>query len=261
MKKEQKPYGTVLFKAAKILDYLSNNPESSLQDIVKGVDSTSSTTLKILDTLVLIGYVTRQSNKIYRLGNKLIQYADQNTERKNLVDLTQPYLEELQSKIDETIHLGILDNNEIFYLNKIEPKSQTVLMSSKIGNTRPLYNSAMGKAVLAEFTDKEIEQYLLSANIIPYTVHTKTNPDEIKKEIMNVRKHAVAYDNEEVEKDIFCIGASLINNNKILGAFSISMPKYRVNNSFSYQMAKEIRKTKTEIEKVINDDYSFADYE
>ncbi|HIY56776.1 MAG TPA: IclR family transcriptional regulator [Candidatus Tetragenococcus pullicola] len=245
---KQKPYGTVLIKAASILDFLSNHPNSTLQDVSQGTQITASTTLKILDTLVLIGYVTRQENKHYRLGLKLIRYANQNIEQLDLVEITQPALEKLQEKIDETIHLGILADDEILYVNKLEPKNQTILMSSKIGITRPLYNSAMGKAVLADLLDSEVDHYLESTELVPFTEETITNPLKIKKELQEIKKRKVAFDDEEVEKDIFCLGASIVKEDKIVGAFSISMPKYRVNPILQNEMVEAMIQTKTEIE-------------
>ena len=54
-------------------------------------------------------------------------------------------------------------------------------MSSKVGITRPLYNSAMGKAVLAEFSEEQVQQYLDTQTLIPYTENTITNPLRLKK--------------------------------------------------------------------------------
>ena len=45
-----------------------------------------------------------------------------------------------------------------------------------MGITRPLYNSAMGKAVLAEFSEEQVQQYLDTQTLIPYTENTITNP-------------------------------------------------------------------------------------
>ncbi len=243
-----KPYGTVLIKAANILDFLSNDPNSTLQEIVQGTGMTASTTLKILDTLVRIGYVSRLEDKRYRLGLKLIRYANQNIEQLDLVEITQPFLEKLQEGIDETIHLGILADDEILYVNKLEPKNQTILMSSKIGITRPLYNSAMGKAVLAELPESAVDHYLETVELVPYTEETITNPLKIKKELQDIKVRRVAFDDEEVEKDIFCVGAAIVKEDKILGAFSISMPKYRVDPIQQEKMIQAIIKTKEEIE-------------
>lgn len=245
----KKPYGTVLIKASYILDYLAEHPDASLQEIAKGIDMTSSTTLKILDTLSLIGYVNKNQEKNYRLGAKLVRYANKNIDQIDLVERTLPFLEKLQQTIDETIHLGILDNNEILYVNKLDPKNQTIRMSSKIGITRPLYSSAMGKAVLAHFTEEQYQQYIEQCPLIPFTEYTITNPLKLKKEIQQVEQTKIAFDDEEVEKDIFCIGTSLVHENQVVGAFSVSMPKYRLSEESKVQIIQMILQTKEEIEK------------
>ena len=104
--KETKPYGTVLLKAAKIMDCLSLQPDQTLQEIAKNTEMTASTAIKILETLTLIGYVQKDTNKTYRLGTKLIRYANQSVEQIDLAEIAVPYLENLQNTVDETIHLG-----------------------------------------------------------------------------------------------------------------------------------------------------------
>ncbi|MEK4973930.1 IclR family transcriptional regulator [Niallia sp. FSL R7-0648] len=246
-----KPYGTVLLRAAKIMDYLSDNPNQALQKIAQNTEMTTSTTLKILDTLLLIGFVSRDKNKNYRLGSKLIRYANQGVDQLDLVELTLPYLEKLQKLIDETIHLGVLADNEILYVNKLEAKHQTIRMSSRIGITRPLYSSAMGKAVLAELEEEEYLNYLKTTPLVPYTEHTITNSLKLAAELQKVRETGIAFDDEEMEKDIFCIGASLKKDGKIIGAFSVSMPKYRLTEEFKKQIIKAVVETKNEIMQVV----------
>lgn len=249
--KKKKPYGTVLIKASIILDFLAEQPDTSLQEIAKGTDMTPSTVLKILDTLLLIGYVNKSTEKNYRLGGKLVRYANKNIDQIDLVEITRPYLEKLQETIDETIHLGVLDNEEILYVNKLDPKNQTIRMSSKIGITRPLYSSAMGKAVLAEFAEPQYEKYVESHKLIPYTEYTITNSLKLRKELDEVKMTQVAFDDEEVEKDIFCIGASIVKGEEIIGAFSISMPKYRLTPEVKDKIIQSIKQTKEEIEKTL----------
>ncbi|MFD1899588.1 IclR family transcriptional regulator [Enterococcus termitis] len=246
---ETKPYGTVLIKAAKIMDYLAENPNHSLLEIAKNTEMTASTTIKILDTLVLIGYVQKNENKSYRLGSKLIRYANQRLEQLDLAEITLPYLEKLQASIDETIHLGILSDNEILYINKLDPKHQTIRMSSKIGITRPLYSSAMGKAVLSTFSDEEFQLYLTTHTLKPYTEHTITNPLRLAKELEEVQRSGIAFDDEEVELEIFCIGASIKKDQQVIGAFSVSMPKYRLNDDSKNKIIQAVLQTKKKLNK------------
>lgn len=248
---KSKPYGTVLLKAAKIMDYLADNPNKPLQDISRATEMTNPTTLKILETLLLIGYVSRDKNKNYRLGSKIIRYANQYFDQIDLVELTLPYLEKLQKSIDETIHLGVLVDNEIIYVNKLEPKYQTIRMSSKVGITRPLYSSAMGKAVLAEFNETEYANYLESTPLVPHTEHTITNSLKLDAELQKIRSTGIAFDDEEMEKDIYCIGASLKKGDQIIGAFSVSLPKYRLTADFKNHIIRAVAETKDELEQAL----------
>lgn len=57
--------------------------------------------------------------------------------------------------------------------------------------------------------------------------------------------------NEEIERDIFCIGASIVKNEQIIGAFSVSMPKYRLTDETKEQIISALKQTKSEIEQRI----------
>ena len=133
---ETKPYGTVLIKAAKIMDCLEASPDQTLQGIAQATGMTASTTIKILDTLVMIGYVQKDKDKTYRLGAKLIRYANKSIEQIDLSEVTLPYLEKLQQTIDETIHLGMSNKSDIEQLNdalmeKIAKSEKTEVAPSK----------------------------------------------------------------------------------------------------------------------------------
>ena len=245
---KEKPYGTVLIKAAAILDVIAEQPDCTLQEISQATNMTNSTTLKILDTLNLIGYTQKRKNKTYRLGSKLIRYANKNIDQIDLIEQTLPYLEKLQLAVDETIHLGILSNDEIYYINKLEPKNQSIRMSSKIGIARPLYSSAMGKAVLAEYSEEEYQEYLATHELIPYTENTITNSLKLAKEIEQIKHSKIAYDNEEMEADIFCIGTTLTMENQIIGTISVSLPKYRVTQELEEYVIQHVLNTKMHIE-------------
>lgn len=253
MEEKRKPYGTVLIRASKILDYLSEEGDCScLKDIAKATDMTTSTTLKILDTLLLIGYVRREEEtKEYSLGPSLIRYANKYLNDSVLVEAAMPYLEKLHDEVDETIHLGIHQGDEVMYLKKFEPKNQSIYMSSKVGMTRPLYSSAMGKTILATFDDKQLTNYLATTNLVAYTENTMTNPFAIRKEVALIKETGIGYDDEEMEKDCFCIGANINLGGGQYGAFSISMLKIRVTPKLEDRLIRLIKETKTNIEQAL----------
>jgi len=56
---------------------------------------------------------------------------------------------------------------------------------------------------------------------------------------------------EEMEQEIYCIGASLIKDQEIVGAFSISLPKYRLTPEYKTTLIDAIIATKQQIEQAL----------
>ncbi|WP_342044134.1 IclR family transcriptional regulator [Bacillus sp. OTU530] len=248
MDEKKQPYGTVLIKASIILDFLSKCDEPQpLITIAKETGLTTSTALKILDTLLLIGYVQKDlDSKRFSLGLSMIKYANKAINNLDIKQIAQPHLEELQKVTSETVHLGIRDKDSIVYVTKIESKNP-VCLYSKVGNTVPMYCSAMGKAVLADVSDEEVRNYLSRNPLTKLTNNTITTEHGFMEEIVNVRGLGYAYDDSEHEEGVFCIGASIALNNKNYGAISVSMPKYRLTEEFHKQIIEAVQKCKFNI--------------
>lgn len=248
MNKTKPPYGTVLIKASYILDFLSNcNEPQTLNTIAKKTGLTNSTALKILDTLLLIGYVQKDTDlKKFSLGLSIIKYANKSIDNLDIKKITHSHLEELQRGTNETVHLGIQDKDNIVYITKIESKNP-VCLYSKIGSSIPMYCSAMGKAILAHLSDEEIKNYLDRTLLSKLTDNTITTEHEFMEEILKIRKMGYAYDNGEHEEDVFCIGVSIILNGKNYGAISVSLPRYRLTEEFHKQVIEAIQNCKLNI--------------
>lgn len=243
------PYGTVLIKASKILDFLSTASfPQPLHIIAKETEMTNSTTSKILMTLEMIGYVEKDSEqKTYSLGSGLVKYASQYLSDLDLSKIAYPYLKKLHASLDETVHLSIRKADEIMYINKMESLRPIVVTTSRIGFTKPMYASAMGKAILAEESETEVDRYLDRVELKAYTANTITNREVLKDELKLVREKGYAFDNSEEQIEVFCIAASLSLQGNIYGAFSVSMPAYRRTVELEEKVIRAIMETKSEI--------------
>ena len=248
-KPEIKPYGTVLIKADQILNFLFESAQPQrLSVIAKACDLTNSTASKILNTLQLIGYVKRDSKtNEFDLGPSIIKFAKQSFKQLDIKKIAQPHLENLQRVTTETVHLGMIENAKIVYINKIE-SNNPVTLYSQIGRSIPLYCSAMGKSILAEQTAEEIDQYLADNKLIAKTDNTFTTKKSFRAELQSIKNRGYAFDNGEHEIDVFCIGASITVNGQNFGAFSVSVPKYRITETFKNEIIEAVQNCKTAIE-------------
>lgn len=246
---ESKPYGTVLLKADKILSFLSESARPQrLNVIAKATGLTNSTASKIINTLVLIGYVEKDpKTNEFDLGPSIIKYAKQSLKQLDIKKIAQPHLETLQRITTETVHLGVIENAKIVYITKIE-SNNPVTLYSQIGRSIPLYCSAMGKSILADKTTGEIDQYLGEHELIPKTENTFTTKKSFKTELETIRKQGYAFDNGEHEADVFCVGTTITVNGNNFGAFSVSVPKYRITETFTNEIIEAVQNCKTAIE-------------
>lgn len=259
MESTKQPYGTVLIKAAGILDFLSANKEPQpLNIIAQETGLTSSTASKILDTLQMIGYVKKHpETKKFELGSALIKYANKYLANLDISKISYPYLKELQNSLDETIHLGILEGDEILTVNKLETNKPIVCLNSRIGLSKPLYCSAMGKAVLSEMSEDEKLAYLNRVELKVLTENTITDQDTLLKQLQDIKRDGYAIDDSEGERDVYCIGVSLRMNSQIYGAFSVSVPHYRISPKVKEEMVQAILKTKENILRELQQNYVF----
>ena len=182
-----------------------------------------STVYRLLNTLICKEYVFQdlRTNK-YLLTFKLFELGNKKIEKMNLGSVAQPYLRELMNKTDEVVHLAVREENEIIYVAKVEPK-KSIIMYTRIGMRKPMYCTAMGKAIMAELTEEEVQNIWNQSDIKSYTDSTIVNLSELKNNLKDVRLKGYALDNQEVENGIICMGALLKDyNSKICGAISVS---------------------------------------
>jgi len=221
----------VLTKTFSVLEILlEHKSPMSMSEISEKLKYYPSTVHRILDTLKYGGYVEQnQTTQKYQLGLKLLELGMGKLHQIDLVSEAKPFLRELAKKCNETVHLGILEENNVLYLAK-EESSQTIRMISYVGRRGPLHCTALGKILLAFLPPGERNDILARIELFKLTENTITDRGHLETELNKVVQKGFAMDREENEKDVRCIAAPLKNyQGRVIAAVSISRPTYRVN--------------------------------
>ncbi|HLV09178.1 MAG TPA: IclR family transcriptional regulator C-terminal domain-containing protein [Halanaerobiales bacterium] len=130
-------------------------------------------------------------------------------------------------------------------------KVQSVRMFASPGSKGPAYCTGAGKVLLSYFDKRELEKYIKETEFIPYTDHTITDPDKLKKEFKEIRLQGYALDLEERERGVRCVAAPITAfGDKIVGAISVSGPGTRL--SMNYLKEKLIPLVRREAVKISN---------
>jgi len=229
MSEEKKLYGTVLIHAKDILDFILTTPTApSLKDISEGVSISKSTVLKILTTLEFLNFVRRdEDTKNYYLGTAMVGYSEKAVKDLKISSIAKPILTQLRDETGETVHLGMEENHEIVFLDKIEG-NQSVALSSRVGGNLPMYCSGMGKATLATKSEEQLLRYANNVPLEKRAINTITSKAALIEEIHKIQDQGYSIDDEENENDVICIAMPIRKHQHNYGAFSISAPAYRM---------------------------------
>ena len=220
----------VLDRALGILDTLSaEGPDLSLGEISEKLELHKSTAHRLIMVLERHKLIERNSiNGRYRLGLKLFELGTRAISQLDLRERSRPFLERLVLETSETVHLCILDDFEVVYLDKVEP-ARSVRMATSVGRRNPVHCTAVGKAIMAYMSEAQVEEIIRKHGMKAMTANTITSFVEFKKELIAVRERGYAIDNEEIEEGVRCVGCVVRNfSGEPLAAISVSAPAFRL---------------------------------
>lgn len=235
-----------------IIEVLATEQDGlSLSEISKQVGLHKSTVHRLLNTLVNRGYGDRTEDGNYRIGSKLIEAVSCYINSLELQTESKPYLAKITAELGLTAHLGVLDGNEVVYVEKIDMMSG-LKMYSQIGLRTYSYCSALGKCLLSNYSSEELEMVMRDCKFIPFTEGTITSLEALKKELHQVRRQGWAIDNEEFMKGTRCVGAPIYDyRGEIIASISasgsvIAFPENRVE-----EVAEYVKKVGLDISKTM----------
>lgn len=222
---KQSYYINSLIKSFGVLEILSEYDEMSILELSKASGLGKSSIHRILGTFKHIGYVNQNNiNGKYYATIKLFELGNKVANRMPLRKVARPFLEELFEVCHETVNIGILDKQEVVYLDKIITK-EPLRIELDIGRRVPAFCSAMGKAILA-FNDSVSISELQLRKITDTTIDTY---EELENQLKQIRNQGYAIDNEEYIKGLTCISVPLkVDDNMSYVALSIASPSARI---------------------------------
>jgi IclR family KDG regulon transcriptional repressor len=220
-------------RVSSIVDILAQSVQGiSIRELSSAIGLPKGTTHRLLSSLSYFGYV-RQDPKTrnYFLGLKFVELGQTLLSQLDLRKEAEPFLRDLAERTKETIHLVIFDRNEIVYIDKVETDHNPsgLKMASRIGLRNPAHSSAVGKMILASFSEEELRNFFKEKKLVRRTENTITDPAQLREHLKIVLKQGYAIDDEENEKGIRCVGAPIYNEmGKTVAAISITAPAFRV---------------------------------
>lgn len=207
-------------------------------DIAKHAGMNSKTVHRFLMTLENVGAVSRVNRGQFSLGMTLADLGSQVSVHRVLADAVMQHLDPLAELLNESVQVAVLDGQNIVSVAHI-PSRHSLSIGIRIGKRWPAYCTAVGKMLLADMADAELDRYIQNINFEPRTTNTITSAKQFTKHLMQVRDQRYAINDQESERGMRGIAVPIRNTkNATIAAISVSGPVSRLRMS-SLMRAKD----------------------
>lgn len=215
----------VIDRSVSLLEAIANcSGPSSLKILSAETELHPSTAFRILSSLIENGFVERDNLGHYFIGRKISKLANSAPRGISLRKEAANIMKQLRNEIGESINLTVREGDEIVYIERAIP-DRMMRVQQVIGSRAPLHVTAVGKLMLDVLGEEFIQAYSKRSGLKAYTEHTLSTLDELKTAIHESTAQGFAYDNEEAEIGVGCIGVLLHNSlGDVIGGLSISAP-------------------------------------
>jgi IclR family transcriptional regulator, KDG regulon repressor len=218
-----------LVRGLNLLELIARSNEGlALSELAAGASLDKATTLRLIGTLREAGWVRQDpSDRRYRVTGKMAHLSQIRGDGLSIQVLARPHLTRLRDEVNETVHLGVIRDDAVVYIEKLE-SSNSIRLVSTVGQEMPILTTALGRAILSALPEPE---RAVRIGALPLTKRTPQTMDkkQLLPELVASAERGYAIDHEENELGVTCVGAPLFDSTGApAAAISISGPTFRV---------------------------------
>jgi len=206
-----------------------------------------SATYELLSTLRRRGFLQQDSEGLVSLGPQLLALGSVYTQRLDLTQVAQEAAFSLRTECNETVQVGTLEGRDVLYIARADP-SRIVRLVSAVGRRIPAHCTAIGKTLLADLDQDDLDVRLASAALESFTPQSITDVDHLKEVLRTIRAKGLAHDDRESNPEVRCVAAPVRDSTgRCAAAISISVPMGRMTAEHSAHLADVVRRGAREL--------------
>ena len=232
-----------LYRGLQVLSLLAERGEINVKNAYQALNVSRAQAFRYLQTLKVSGFADYdEETSLFRLGLRSWELGRAVSPYDGLLGLAQPFMENLRTRFNETVNLGVRDGGDVVYLGIVE-STHSLRMHATVGAPDPLYSTSLGKAVLA-FTPEETWAKLIPERLVAKTVRTITSHEALLENLRLTRERGYSLDDGENELGAYCVGAPIFDRySGVVAALSVSAPETRLQGEFLEETIKAVVST------------------
>lgn len=195
----------------------------TLHELTQRTELPKSTVHRMADQLVQIGWLERELDG-YRVGMRMFEIGGLAIRRRRLVEAAAHHVNALSAVTGLAVQLGVLDNAEVVYLDRMLPGDLT--LPTRDGGRQPAYCTALGKAMLAY--DPDAVDEVIELGLPKRTSRTVTSHMGLRADLERVALEGLAFDYQESYEGLACVAAPVRSSGRAIAAVSVTGPVDRI---------------------------------
>jgi DNA-binding IclR family transcriptional regulator len=207
---------SILWKAFEVLDSFSQGQRvMTLSEIARRSGLPKSTTHRLLLMLIEVQAVERVGHG-YKIGLRMFTRGALCADV-SLRDVALPHLERLRRVTRQTVHLAVLQDNDVVYLEKL-PSLVSPRTPALVGGRLKAHLTGVGKALLA-FSGNPVPAGIPLTSPVPLESRA---PQQLVHYLDGVRRTGIAGDREHAARGLACVAAPIMVDGRATAAISVA---------------------------------------
>ncbi|HEX7299387.1 MAG TPA: IclR family transcriptional regulator [Solirubrobacteraceae bacterium] len=193
----------------RVLELLGEQEPLTLTRVSRSLGVAPSTAHRLLAMLRYHDFVRQDPRtKAYRPGRGLLSIALAATGGIDARALARPELEALSRRLEETVHLVVLDGAAALFLDSVESR-RAVRVTSRVGAAMPAHCTASGKALLLQLPDEGLRALLGADPLAGMTGRSLTTLAALRRELRAARRAGYATNFGESEEGLAAVAVPI----------------------------------------------------
>lgn len=231
--------------ALRLLVLLGERQQLTLGEAAEHLGVAKSTAHRLLAELLYRGFAAQDGHRVYRRGPRLAATAPPDTSR-SLTTVARPYLHELRRRVNETVHVMVLEGNSVRFIDGVEDE-HALRVGLRTGVLLPAHCTSGGKALLAELPPAVLHSFY-PRNLPSAPGDAIRDLPSLKRHLASVRRRGYATNVNESKRGMSAVGVCVRTSaGEAIAACAFSVPSARCTPARLRELADVLRHATTQM--------------
>jgi DNA-binding IclR family transcriptional regulator len=203
--------------------FTSEEPVLQVSEIARRAGLHVATASRLVAELTSHGLLERGADREVRVGVRMWELASRASPTLSLRDAALPYLEDVHAVVGHHAQLGVLDGDDVLFLERLSARD-AVINYSRVAGRLPAHGSSSGHVLLA-FGPPGLQERALARTLERYTDDTVTTRAGLAAALADTRRRGYAVLPGHVHPEAAGVAVPIRNAvNEVVAALSVIVP-------------------------------------